>query len=123
MRTLTIEEFRKHFKLISNSLKTTIVSKKNRAGIANLGNTCYMNATLQAFFSLCKFEDFRNPKGEITKELKDIYEKISEKKKSVFPIQFKTVFDRCFDFFIGQDQHDAHEFLICLLDMIEKENP
>lgn len=33
---------------------------------------------------------------------------IVEKKKSVFPVDFKTTFDRRVEFFKGQDQHDVH---------------
>ena len=37
-------------------------------------------------------------------------------------MEFKTAFDLSFPYFKGDDQHDAHEFLISLLTKLEEED-
>ena len=37
-------------------------------------------------------------------------------------MEFKNAFDESFPYFKGDDQHDAHEFLLNLLAKIEEEN-
>jgi ubiquitin C-terminal hydrolase len=43
-----------YFRLVNNSLGITTSIKKIRGGISNMGNTCYMNAAIQALFSTLK---------------------------------------------------------------------
>jgi ubiquitin C-terminal hydrolase len=98
------------------------VAKKSRAGISNLGNTCYINASIQAILSVCKSEYLEKPKGTLGKLLKEIDQIVREQKKSMFPIDFKIEFEKHFPDFKGKDQHDAHEFCMCLFQKFEDDN-
>jgi uncharacterized UBP type Zn finger protein len=61
-------------------------------------------------------------KGQLGVELREIQKNIADKKKSMFPVDFKTVFDKYYSYFEGQDQHDAHEFCLSLFEQLEKDN-
>lgn len=62
------------FKIVKTGLKTSV--RKNRAGISNMGNTCYMNASLQAILSVYKDEYLASLQGELGIELREISRKI-----------------------------------------------
>ena len=83
-------------------LINTTMPKKNRSGISNLGNTCYLNAVIQALISTFKQDDLMALKGELGVELKLLAKNLREKKKSVSPFDFKTMFDKRADYFQGQ---------------------
>ena len=100
-----------------------------REGIKNLGNTCYINATLQALFHLptLKHDLLRNtfkqcPLGEGTvyRAFIDILAEKDEA-KVVDPAQFKQVIGEASAQFATHDQQDADEFLRFILDRMEME--
>ncbi|XP_012620220.1 ubiquitin carboxyl-terminal hydrolase 26 [Microcebus murinus] len=102
-------------------------------GLPNLGNTCYMNATLQCLFAIPSFvddllnQDFpwgKMPLGALSMclaqlfILKDIYNiKIKEK----LLVNIKKAISAVAEIFSGNVQNDAHEFLGHCLDQL-KEN-
>jgi len=126
--------------------------KSSWKGLQNLGNTCYMNSSLQALLSLDGFVDTLitssshdseflipsvSPNKILVEQLVHVFrllrgEEISDKIESewttwqsnsqdVNPTQFKEVVDEKTPLFVGYQQHDAHEFMTTLLDLLHDE--
>ena len=110
-------------------------SKKDEGearGLANLGNTCYMNATLQAlaaappvrtYFALGEYAHDLNtasscsPQGLLAASFGDLVRSLQEKKgKAVAPHRFRRVVGRYDSTFAGYRQQDAFEFLSKLME-------
>jgi ubiquitin C-terminal hydrolase len=86
-------------------------------GISNIGNSCYLNSAIQMMFNS---EDFR----EITKQT--IFENIinnydNSNKLNIFnPSEIKTIVAKNNKMFANTNQQDSYEFMIFLLDIIDK---
>lgn len=73
-------------------------------GLVNVGNTCYMNASLQFLFAVPEFKDALDkfvPKDgdqntEITKEARVIWKRLAEGKSAITPDDFLRVFRRAY---------------------------
>ena len=112
------------------------------AGLMNLGNTCYMNASLQALYSLESFRSLllsseaagrrQHSSGDkpLTNELADLFKLMQEsasqsqsqsQSQPISPANFKFAFSRHQSKFSGFGQQDAQEFLRYLIDGIHEE--
>lgn len=119
------------------------------AGLANLGNTCFMSATIQClghthqilqyFLSGSFMDDLNrdNPLGtggvlavEFAKLLREIWVDNSQTSSSrlygppnhiVYPRCFKSTVGRFAEQFSGYDQHDTQEFATYLLDALHED--
>ncbi|KAE8271216.1 hypothetical protein A4X09_0g1106 [Tilletia walkeri] len=106
-------------------------------GLKNLGNSCYMNATLQCLSATVPLADFfldgqykkainrSNPlgtQGALAEAFAQLIRVMwSELYDFVSPVTFREAITRYAPAFRGYDQHDCQEFLIFLLDGLHED--
>lgn len=117
--------------------KLSLPQKENNqlSGFSNLGNTCYMNAILQALFHLEPFtRDLVHISRRISRSLpqQSLYQSLvrlhGSRKRIVSDIakrdllrSVKQAISSSAKRFSGYQQHDAHEFLSQVLDQLKEE--
>lgn len=85
------------------------------SGLANLGNTCYLNSALQCLFNLKGFMRNLSARSSMAKCLRDVYE--SNKIKDFFQMLGKKS-----EKYRGNDQKDCHECVVDIMDLLESED-
>ena len=87
--------------------------------LRNLRNSCYMNSILQCIVYIPEITQWcKQHKNEIMKEYSDLQALMTSNHKEVAPHHFLHYVQTSFHLNAGE-QHDAHEFLIQLLDKLE----
>ena len=97
-------------------------------GFINTNNTCYINSIVQSLYWVKPFREQilslpnNLEKNTSLKGLNELFEIISKKKKSeILDIRnFVNIIKRNKKEFDNDDHHDAHEFLIWILDNLEQ---
>jgi ubiquitin carboxyl-terminal hydrolase 8 len=135
----TLAEF-----MFSDDDVVTCVSKKPvrdvypLSGLQNLGNTCFMNSTLQCLNHIQPFFNyFRDPKiksslnskhigKETTSTLTRLYSELidsfcSPHNGAIVPVEFHMEFGRLSTRFLNYHQHDSLEFLNFLLEILHED--
>jgi ubiquitin C-terminal hydrolase len=108
---------------IDMNMMDVIEERHSFGGLANLGNTCYLNAALQMLASLEGFSlESSCPKIESTvrNELLQVLQKLSTG-ETVNPQALKGAIDSLSPLFVGYRQQDSHEFLTTLLDLLDED--
>jgi ubiquitin C-terminal hydrolase len=101
---------------------------KKWVGLRNLGNTCYINASLQMLYSIPSFVEelfpFR-PGHRLVNMFCQTYQNVLHPKEgfegSASARALKMAVDAKTDKFQGYQQRDAHEFLGDLIDQVHQE--
>jgi ubiquitin C-terminal hydrolase len=92
-----------------------------RGGLVNLGNTCYLNSALQLLASVDglvqALVDAPLSSNRVYQELVTLLQQI-QGGQTVAPSALKEAMDEASPLFVGYRQHDAHEFLTTLLDLL-----
>jgi ubiquitin C-terminal hydrolase len=95
-------------------------------GLRNMGNTCYLNASLQMLFSVGSFvSSLSTWSGNLTRSIVTVANTLAvpstpySRSPDAKPV--KAAIDRVTDKFEGYLQRDAHEFLSDLIDQVHVE--
>jgi len=113
------------------------VGRRGKVGLFNLGNSCYLNSSLQCLSHIKQLtthfltgryaaevnkENWAGTKGQLVEEyatlMKDLW---FRQDKCISPTTFKKLLGRLKPEWAGFGQHDAHEVIGYLLDMLHED--
>ncbi|CBY42379.1 unnamed protein product, partial [Oikopleura dioica] len=133
MALMLLDEDKEELQELSGTKKTQ-PSRKMNGGLTNLGNTCYMNAIIQALFALPVFisslriftHQLRDSQREILKDslleyTQKLFEADDPEVRETLTTKFREIFISKHQQFDNNDMQDAHEFLITLMESLRAE--
>ncbi|OMJ82294.1 hypothetical protein SteCoe_17075 [Stentor coeruleus] len=123
------------FKKIEMDQKPKDKDIRGVVGLRNLGNTCFMNSSLQCLFNIRAFQRYflktinieelkaqELPEFEVIQTLTELINNVwNEDSPQASPMDFWDAFRKSCPFFKGMAQHDSQEFLRILLDKLHEE--
>jgi ubiquitin C-terminal hydrolase len=128
---------RKVFELQEESLKASQSSRNGLVGLQNLGNTCFMNTSLQCMSNCYELTQYflknyytkdinlENPigtQGVLAKAYSNLLKNLWYGQSAVYsPWNFKSAISNFQSMFSGYQQHDTQEFLNYLLDGLHED--
>eukprot|EP00047_Mylnosiga_fluctuans_P004515 m.235000 g.235000 ORF g.235000 m.235000 type:complete len:1565 (-) comp12750_c0_seq1:2703-7397(-) len=120
----------------TDGVVTTLPSTGSQSvtGLSNLGNTCYLNCALQClrstvlttYFKDCHYVDEvneRNPlglKGRMARAYAATLQQMLSGRVSIAPVEVLGIMQKQ-NAFVAHSQHDAHEALSYVLDMLHED--
>eukprot|EP00768_Dysnectes_brevis_P001387 gnl/Dysnectes_brevis/1347_a1512_1736.p1 GENE.gnl/Dysnectes_brevis/1347_a1512_1736~~gnl/Dysnectes_brevis/1347_a1512_1736.p1 ORF type:complete len:622 (-),score=210.00 gnl/Dysnectes_brevis/1347_a1512_1736:34-1899(-) len=100
-----------------------------KVGLSNLGNTCFMNSSLQCLSSIRPLVEIlfsEIPKktfftASLGRLFRGMAEASTQGRGAVTPSAVKAAAGRLNPMFLGYQQHDSHEFMVTALDAVHSE--
>ena len=132
-----LHEHLKEYQTKSGNNNLTNNNSNNLVGLMNLGNTCFINSSLQCLFHTKELTNYflqntftkeiniknsQGSKGQITEGFADLLKEMqSTNLPKLNPINFLKTFFRINKTLYAGMQHDAQEFLSILLDCLHED--
>lgn len=121
-----------------NGQKFPPVYGENLTGITNLGNSCYLSSVVQSLYHLspyldyfrgqkfASYEEVPNPATDLRSQMIKLYDglvsgRYSKPDSGIKPTMFKSIVGKDHPEFKTNKQQDAMEFLVYLLDQVDKQ--
>lgn len=107
--------------------KYSFYKNKGLSGLSNLGNTCYINSILQCLSNTLSLTHFLLTSKVVDNNLIQMYIKVLieiwKENSPLAPKSFKKCLDIVLPKYKGNNQQDAHEFLLDFLNYIHTSLP
>lgn len=104
--------------------KYSFYKNKGLSGLANLGNTCYMNSIIQCLSNILPLTHHLLTMKVNDNNLVQMYTKVLmgiwKENSPVAPKSFKKCLDVILPKYSDNKQHDAHEFLLDFVEILHK---